>query len=96
MSAHHWIVTKMTDKQGEVTIFEKVDFVPSPGSSRILAEEIEGKSKTSAFNILEKMYETVATHEQSARIFCRGPVALEIETVTVETEEMFVEEEIRS
>ena len=93
MSAHHWIVTKMTDKQGEVTIYEKVDFVPSPGSSRILAEEIEGKSKTSAFNILEKLYETVATHERSNRIYCRGKIV--IETVEVETEEEFVEEALR-
>jgi|GEM_PF-3984986 len=63
----HWIVYE--ENRGCV-MYERVDYVPSPRSSRVLAEEIDGMEKAQAVRILESMFERVKTRNGSPRIFC--------------------------
>lgn len=66
--SNHWIVMKGAPEG--CLIYERVDYVPSPRSSRVLAEEIDGKPKAQAVAILESMFDRVKTRDGSPRIFC--------------------------
>ena len=64
---HHWIIYENRD----TVTYEQVDYVPQPHSSRTLADEIDGMSKSRAIRTLENMYEQVITVDRSNRIFCK-------------------------
>jgi hypothetical protein len=64
----HWII--YPEHQGTIT-YEEVDYVPSPKSSRLQADEIEGRNWTQAIGILESMYEEVKPIKRGKRIFCK-------------------------
>ena len=64
---HHWIVSEHRD----TVIYEQVDYVPLPQSSRVLADEIDGMSKSRAMRTLETMFDYVSTVTGSNRIFCK-------------------------
>ena len=64
---YHWIVS---EHKGTV-IYEQVDYVPQPHSSRTLADEIDGQPKSQALRTLECMYDRVSTVQGSNRIFCK-------------------------
>jgi len=63
---HHWIVSEY---RGTV-IYEQVDYIPLPHSSRTLADEIDGMPKSRAVQILETIYDKVSTFNGSNLIFC--------------------------
>ena len=65
---NHWIVYEGSPEG--CTIYERVDYVPSPKSSRALAEEIDGKTKAQAVKVLETMFDRVKTRDNSQCIFC--------------------------
>ncbi len=68
---NHWIVSQHRD----TVIYEQVDYVPLPQSSRTLADEIDGMSRSRAVRTLETMFDQVSTVNGSNRIFCkRGDV----------------------
>ena len=66
MSAH-WIV----DELNGTIIYEQVDYIPGPRSSRVLADEIDGMNRTQAVRTLKTMYEKVTVIENSPKIFCQ-------------------------
>ena len=63
----HWIVSEYRD----TVIYEQVDYIPLPHSSRTLADEIDGQPKSRAIRTLESMYDRVSTVPGSNRIFCK-------------------------
>ena len=65
--SNHWIVH---EEHNGCTMYERVDYVPLPHSSRVLAEEIDGKPKAQAIAVLEQMFDRVKTRKGSPRIFC--------------------------
>ncbi len=65
--ANHWIVH---EEHNGCIMYERVDYVPSPKSSRVLAEEIDGKTKAQAVKVLETMYDRVNMRDNSQCIFC--------------------------
>jgi len=77
MANNHWTVESFTDTRGEVTIYERVDYTPSPKSTRVLAEEIDCKPKSRAVEILKTMFESVFAPEGSNLIYCRRAVKSE-------------------
>jgi hypothetical protein len=64
---NHWIVS---EHKGTV-IYEQVDYVPQPHSSRTLADEIDGQPKSQALRTLETLYDHVSTVQGSNCIFCK-------------------------
>ena len=64
---YHWLVS---EHKGTV-IYEQVDYVPQPYSSRTLADEIDGQPKSQALRTLESMYDHVSTVPGSNCIFCK-------------------------
>ena len=63
--SNHWIVH---EEHNGCAMYERVDYVPT--GSRVLAEEIDGKPKAQAIQILEQMFDRVNTRNGSPWIFC--------------------------
>jgi len=64
---HHWIIYD----HDSTVIYEQVDYIPQPNSSRTLADEIDGMPKSRAVRTLETIYDKVSVITGSNRIFCR-------------------------
>jgi len=63
---HHWVVAIYPD----FVRYERVDYIPSEASSRVLADEIDGLTMGRAVKVLRKTYNKVTTFK-SGVIICR-------------------------
>lgn len=64
----HWMISH-NPVTGTDT-FDLVDFIPTLQSSRVLADELEGKNRAEAKKILSEVYDRVTVVNKS--IFCRN------------------------
>lgn len=66
-SQHRWIFYD----EGDHARYEKVDYTPSPKSSRIQCEVLTGKSFKKAVQYLKKVWNHVADFPSSGIIICK-------------------------